>query len=302
MRARLPVCSLFVPRRLLGRRPLPPAFTAPSPGHGRRAPETVAVHLVVPRPSSGWQQEELVAGRGGPIPEVRRVGFALDDPTSSRSGPESTARPRCWSCGARPCCGASANQSWLTCVSSASPSAWAVARTQRAHVAHHRTPRRLRHGPLAAGRRARRAPRWRRSAAASSPGCPSGPARSTTGCSARISTGSPSPTPTRPRPRPVPRHRPPRPAPAPPPRHHPRPRPPTMTLPPVPRRRPDLVPRGSPTVVPNPQIQRAHPCRCPQRAPAGRPRRVRNPTAPAPRTRRPVLEITSRREASAAAL
>jgi hypothetical protein len=46
-------------------------------------------------------------------------------------------------------------------------------------------------------------------------------------------------------------------------RHHPRPRPPTMTLPPVPRRRPDLVPRGSPTVVPDPQTQRAHPCRCP---------------------------------------
>jgi hypothetical protein len=37
-----------------------------------------------------------------------------------------------------------------------------------------------------------------RSAAASSHGCPGGPARSTTGCSACTSTGSPSPTPTGP--------------------------------------------------------------------------------------------------------
>jgi len=36
-----------------------------------------------------------------------------------------------------------------------------------------------------------------------------------------------------------------------------------MTVPPVSRRRPALVPRGSPTVVSNRQTQRAHPCRCP---------------------------------------
>jgi hypothetical protein len=44
-----------------------------------------------------------------------------------------------------------------------------------------------------------------------------------------------------------------------------------MTLPPVPRRRPDLVPRGYPTVDPDHQTQRAHPCRCPCGAPAGCP-------------------------------
>jgi hypothetical protein len=114
-----------------------------------------------------------------------------------------------------------------------------------------------------------------RSAAASSHGCPGGPARSTTGCSACTSTGSPSPTPTGPL-APTssstpPASRPPRPPPAPPPRHHPRPRPPTMTLPPGPRRCLVLVPRGSPAVVPHRQTQRAHPCRCPCGAPAGRP-------------------------------
>jgi hypothetical protein len=41
-------------------------------------------------------------------------------------------------------------------------------------------------------------PRWRHSAPASSHGCPSGRARSTTGCSAHTSTGSPSSTPTGP--------------------------------------------------------------------------------------------------------
>ena len=44
-----------------------------------------------------------------------------------------------------------------------------------------------------------------------------------------------------------------------------------MTVPPVPRRRPALVPRGSPTVVPDPQTQRAHPCRFPSGKPAERP-------------------------------
>jgi hypothetical protein len=78
--------------------------------------------------------------------------------------------------------------------------------------------------------------RWRRSAAASSPECPSGAAGSMTGCSACTSTGSPWPTPTglsSPTvPRDRPHHRLPRPSPAPPPRHHPGPRPPTMTVPP----------------------------------------------------------------------
>jgi hypothetical protein len=72
-------------------------------------------------------------------------------------------------------------------------------------------------------------------------------------------------------PRHRPHHRPPRPPPTPPPRYHPRPRPPTMTLPPDPRRCPDLVPRGPSTVVPHRQTQRAHPCRCPCGAPACRP-------------------------------
>src|SRR5918996_566563 len=42
------------------------------------------------------------------------------------------------------------------------------------------------------------APRWRRCTSGSSAGCPSGPARSTIGSSARISTGSPPPNPTGP--------------------------------------------------------------------------------------------------------
>jgi hypothetical protein len=228
-------------------------------------PEVLAIHAV-PHPN----------------PKVRRVGFALDDPYVEQVwagviGPSALLALR-----RRPCCGASANHPWLTCASLASPSAWA--RRSRAAVA--------RGGPSNAssasgwptGWRATSsgcAPRWRRSAAASSHGCPSGPARSITGCSARTLTGSPSPTPTRPS-TPTgsstrPRHRPPRPPPAPPPRHHPRPRPPTMTLPPVPRRRPDLVPRGPSTVGPDPQSQRAHPCRCPCGAPADRPPSVMRP-------------------------
>jgi hypothetical protein len=115
----------------------------------------------------------------------------------------------------------------------------------------------------------------RRSAAASSHGCPSGPARSTTGCSARTSTGSPSPTPTRPS-TPTGPSTPPAPPPASTTSSTVAPPSPAASAsnhdpPPGPRRRPDLVPRGSPTVVPHPQTQRAHPCRCPCGAPAGRP-------------------------------
>jgi hypothetical protein len=37
--------------------------------------------------------------------------------TSNRSGPESSAPPRCWPYGAFPCCGANVNQPWSTCAS-----------------------------------------------------------------------------------------------------------------------------------------------------------------------------------------
>jgi len=39
-----PGVHLSVPQRRVARRPFPPAFTSSSPGHGRGAPETVAVH------------------------------------------------------------------------------------------------------------------------------------------------------------------------------------------------------------------------------------------------------------------
>ena len=39
-----PFVHLSVPQRRVARRPFPPAFTSSSPGHGRGAPETVAVH------------------------------------------------------------------------------------------------------------------------------------------------------------------------------------------------------------------------------------------------------------------
>jgi hypothetical protein len=115
---------------------------------------------------------------------------------------------------------------------------------------------------------------WRRSAPARSHGCPSGPARSTTGCSARTSTRSPSPTPTGPW-TPTGPSTPPlsppasttsstaaQPSPAAPASNH---------DPPLAPSTPDFHPSGSPTVVPHPQTQRAHPCRCPCGAPASRP-------------------------------
>ena len=115
----------------------------------------------------------------------------------------------------------------------------------------HRTPRRLRDGPLTGGRRARRA---HRGGAAHQP-----PART----GARVNPPGPrlaarhAPRPAHPRPhrpdprprpgpRPRPHHRPPRPPPAPPPRHHPRPRPPTMTVP----RSPDAARASSPAGLP----------------------------------------------------
>jgi hypothetical protein len=77
-------------------------------------PEVLAIHAV-PHPN----------------PQVRRVGFTLDDPYVEQVWAESSAPPRCWPCGACPCCGARANQPWSTCASSASPSAWA----RRSHAA-----------------------------------------------------------------------------------------------------------------------------------------------------------------------
>jgi hypothetical protein len=195
-------------------------------------------------------------------------------PTSNRCWPESSARPPCWPCGACRCCGASANQPWLTCASSASRSAWA--RRSRAAGARGASSNGSSASAWPTGWRATSsacAPRWRCSAAASSrPGARVDspgprPAARRAPRPARPRPHRPDPRP-RPVPRPRPRHRPPRPPPAPPPRHHPRPRPPTMTVPPVPRRRPDLVPRGPSSVVPDHQTQRAHPCRCPCGAPA----------------------------------
>jgi len=44
--------------------------------------------------------------------------------TSNRSGAGVIGPSPCWSYSACPCCGASANRPWSTCVSSASCSAW----------------------------------------------------------------------------------------------------------------------------------------------------------------------------------
>jgi hypothetical protein len=326
MRARLPGCSPLSPPTPAGSPTVPAGVYLVVPRTWPQgAPETVAVHLSSPRPSSGWPRRRRASGRRRwgpsgawnrprcwpstpcptPTPRCGGSGSRSMSPTSRRCGSESSAPPCCWPCGACPCCGASANQRWLTCASSASRSAWA----RRSHAAgacgapsNASWVSAWRIGCCATSSAC--APMWRRSAAASSPGCSGAPARSTTGWWACTSTGSPSPawlvrtstseplyvaTPAALRgagvhtdrtlgpPRSVPRDRPPRPPPVPPPRHHPRPRPPTMTVPPVPRRRPAVVPRGSPTVVPHRQTQRAHPCRCPCGAPAGRP-----PSAPQP--------------------
>jgi hypothetical protein len=104
---------------------------------------------------------------------------------------------------------------------------------------------------------------------------PSGPARSTTSCSARSSTSSPSATPIGPSTSTGP-STPPASPPASTTSNAPDPPSPATSAsnhdhPPAPRRCPVLIHRGSPTVVPHRQTQRAHPCRCPCGAPAGRP-------------------------------
>jgi hypothetical protein len=292
-----PGVHLSVPQHRVNRRPFPPAFTSSTPqtraaGRPRRWPFTPSS----PRSAQVGHDDvgRAVGGAGGPSdawnrprcwpstpcphpnPKVRRVGFTLDDPYVAQVwagviGPFALLAlrrlPVLWrergpalidlrelgqSLGLGPSL-ARSGRTWRT-----------VERLVGFGMAHWLPG-------VALGVRTEVC----RSAAASSHGCPGGPARSTTGCSACTSTGSPSPTPTGPL-APTssstpPASRPPRPRPAPPPRHHPRPRPPTMTLPPGPRRCLVLVPRGSPAVVPHRQTQRAHPCRCPCGAPAHRP-------------------------------
>jgi hypothetical protein len=149
--------------------------------------------------SSAWNRPRCWPSTRCPTPTRRCGGLGSRSMTltSSRLGPGSSARPGCWPCGGCRCCGVSANQPWLTCVSFARPGP--VSCAQRAHVAHHRTARRLRHGPLAAGRRARRA---HRGGAAQRPPAGTGarvdPPGPRPADRHSTSTGSPSPTPTGP--------------------------------------------------------------------------------------------------------
>jgi hypothetical protein len=216
MRARSPVRSPLRPPTPRGSPTVPAGVhLVVPPDPGRRSPETLAVHLLVPRPSSrrprrrrarggrrGWAEwcieppEALVIRAvPHPNPKVRRVGFTLDDPY--------------------------VEQVWAGVIG---PSALLVLRRlpvlwrerEPALVDLRELGQSLGLGPSLArsGARGRPsngssasgwptgcratssacAPRWRRSAAASSHGCPGGPARSTTGCSACTSTGSLAPT------------------------------------------------------------------------------------------------------------
>jgi hypothetical protein len=103
-------------------------------------------------PSDAWNRPRCSPSTRCPHhnPKVRRVGFALDDPyveqvwagvigPSAAAGPSARARTgRGRPERARPV-----------------PRPGPVGRAQRAHLEDHRTPRRLRHGPLAPRRRAR---------------------------------------------------------------------------------------------------------------------------------------------------
>jgi hypothetical protein len=65
---------LFVPRRRLGRRSFPPAFTSSSPGHGRGGPRRAPLTSSSPGPTYAGHGEEgrAVVGAGGPSGLARK--------------------------------------------------------------------------------------------------------------------------------------------------------------------------------------------------------------------------------------
>jgi hypothetical protein len=108
---------LVVLRPLATRHPRRWPFTLSSPGPAQVAttnPERTVGGAG--RPSDAWNRPRCWPSTRCPTPTPRCGGSASRSmtPTSNRSGPESSARPRCWFCGACPSCGASANRPWLT--------------------------------------------------------------------------------------------------------------------------------------------------------------------------------------------